>query len=348
MPKNHVQVVNDYLKEDVFSFDSTQIRRMQNELLVASFKFHHANCLPYQKYCRGKSVDPSQITSMEDVYKIPLLDSRNALRKRQFFSVPKNQIILNFSSTGSSGKPLVWIGVDQVTLDWIVKGTLLFLKEYLPLQPGAALLLLPKLPQLKFASIIQKVFDIMKIKIFYGLKAHFRRKSPIPEILPDFDTIKKFAQFDSGSKNLVGFPFALLNVRDWMKEQGFSFTLGANDYIITGGGWKPRDPSNKYRKLPREELEQEMTKIFNLPRENIRDFYGATEIMFGFPECVHSINGKMEKTLHVTPWSYIYAVDPETFEIVPPGKPGIAVVVDFIARAYPGFILTDDVIIVEK
>lgn len=348
MPKTHVQTVNEYLKEGVLSYNSEQIRKMQDELFVSTFKYHFANCVPYRKYCQGKGVEPSMISSLDDLKILPLLDSHETLRKRQFFSVPKNQIIQTFSSTGSSGKPLIWIGIDQITLDWMIKANVMYMWQFLPLHPGKTLLLLPEVPQLKFVVLVKQIMAQLKNKVYFGLKLKFRPKQERPDIQPDFDTMREFAKSDGLTKNIVGFPYALLNLRDWMKEHDFHFVLGSKGYVITGGGWKPRDPMNKHGILTREELEHKISDILEVPRENILDFYGSTELVLGNPECVHHINGKMKKTMHVSPWCYIYAVNPENLEPVPPGKPGIGVVIDFLAHSYPGFILTDDIIIVRN
>ncbi|MHA1143985.1 MAG: LuxE/PaaK family acyltransferase [Candidatus Helarchaeota archaeon] len=348
MPKSHVQLVNEYLNQDVYHFTPEKIRKMQDELITATFKFHYANCMDYRKYCQGKGIDPSQVTSIEDVYKIPLLDSRETLRKRQFFSVPKEQIKYNFSSTGSSGKPLIWIGMDQITLDWLIKANIAYLFNFLPLENGKTLLMLPDVPQLKFATVIKNIFPFLKQKLYFGLKLKFKPKAKQPDILPDFEIMREFAKDDGLAKSIVGFPYALLLLRDWMKEHDFHFTLGKNGYVITGGGWKPRDPQNKYGKRTRDELEEEISRLLDVPRENIRDFFGATESIMGIPECVHYEDGKMVKTLHVSPFCYVYAVSIEDLKPLPPGKPGIGVIIDFLARSYPGFILTDDIIVVKQ
>lgn len=347
MGKTYVQLVNDYMKEDIYRFNSDRLQQMRNELLVSVFKFHFDNCEPYRKYCEAKGVDPSQIASIDDVYKIPLLDGRSTLRKRQFFSVPNNEIISNFSSTGSSGKPIIWIGVDQISLDWMIKATHQYISEFMPIKPGISLLMVPGLPQLKFPYLVNKVLSMMNQKIYFGLKARFRRKSPKPEITPDLNAIREFAESDANGKNLIGFPFAFLSIRDMMKQQNISYNPGAEGCLITGGGWKPRDPSNIYGKLPRVELEQELSKIFSIPKENIRDVYGATELVLACPECVHNVNGKTEKVLHIPPWSYAYTVDPDTFEQLSRGKPGVGVFIDFLSRSYPSFILTDDIIAIK-
>ncbi|MHC1590889.1 MAG: LuxE/PaaK family acyltransferase [Candidatus Helarchaeales archaeon] len=348
MPKSHAQLVNEYLEKDVYHFNADEIRQMQDELIRSTFKFHYANCLEYRKYCQGKGIDPSKITSMDDVHLIPLLDSRETLRKRQFFSVPREQIKYNFSSTGSSGKPLVWIGIDEITLEWSSRANISYMGNFIPFKKGKTLLMLPDIPQLKFAVFIKHMLPPFNQKLFFGLGFKFKPKAERPDIFPDLEVLKSFARDDGLAKSIVGFPHSLLNLKNWMEENDIHFTLGKDGNIITGGGWKPRDPQNPYGKKTREELEQIISDIFKVPRENIRDFYGATELMLGFPECVHHQGGKIKKVLHVNPFCHVFTVDPENLEPLPAGKAGIGVVIDFLAHSYPGFILTDDILMVEK
>ncbi len=172
MTQNYVQLIDQAFKDNSMLYLSLEdLRARQNILLESFFNHHYTNCEKYRKYCDGRNVNPSMVKTLDDISKIPLLDSFKTLRKTQFRSVKRKQIVAQFSSTGSSGKPLLWVSLDQLTMDWMVQGMLYLLQTHIKKKSGATLMMLPDVPQLKFAETSKKVLPHLKNDFYFGLRA---------------------------------------------------------------------------------------------------------------------------------------------------------------------------------
>jgi long-chain-fatty-acid---luciferin-component ligase len=337
MTQTYAQLINSSLKDQsTFFSPKEELRLQQNDLLKMFFQYHFQNCAEYRKFCEGRNVTPEMINGLEDLSKIPLLDSFKTLRKRQFLSVPKTSIVAQFCSTGSSGKPLVWVSLDQITLDWMIQASVLFNKTMIDVKPGATLLILPYIPQLKFAVVSKSILPNLHQNIYFGLKALFG-KDPRPKIELDPKAIDQFINDPAPVKNLIGFPFTITQLKDYLDSKKMELSLGKEGMIITGGGWKPRQKESKYTNFSREQLELEIARSFNTPVENIRDAYGCTEILLGFIQCKYH-------RYHVPFWCYETAVDPDDLTILKDGNKGLGACYDFACHSWPAFVLTEDFI----
>lgn len=335
MTQTYLELINDTLKDQsLFHSSNEELRTLQSNLLKMFFEYHYTNCEDYRRFCEGRNVKPEIINRLQDISKIPLLDSFKTLRKRQFLSVPKENIVAQFCSTGSSGKPLLWISLDQITLDWMIKASVLFNKTMIEIKEGATLLILPYFPQLKFAVVSKAILPKLHQTIYFGLQAIFG-KDPFPKIELDPRAIEKFIDDPTPIKNLIGFPFTITQLKDHLEKEKMELSLGEGGMIITGGGWKPRQKESKYANFSRNELELEISRSFDIPVRNIRDAYGCTEILLGYIECKHH-------RYHVPPWAYHTAVDPDDLTVLKDGVKGLGACYDFACHSWPAFVLTED------
>jgi long-chain-fatty-acid---luciferin-component ligase len=337
MIANYLDLMNQTMQDQsLFYIEEKELREQQNLMLENCFQYHYDNCEDYRKFCEGRGVNPSNIKTLEDIAKIPLLDSFKTLRKRQFLSIPKNEVVSQFCSTGSSGKPLLWISLDQVTMDWMIRASALFNKTMIEFKPGATLLMLPYIPQLKFAVVSKAILKHLDQKSYFGLRAVFG-KDPLPRIEPDTKAIEAFIEDPAPVKNLIGFPFTITQLKEYLEAHNLPLALGKDGMIVTGGGWKPRQKNSPYASMTRDQIEGIISQSLSVPVENIRDAYGCTEILLGYIECKNH-------RYHVPPWCYHAAVDPEGLTILENGKKGLGACFDFAVHSYPGFILTEDFI----
>jgi long-chain-fatty-acid---luciferin-component ligase len=331
-----------YRAEDIYSISSDELRKRQGNLMKASFKHHYDNCEDYRKYCDAKQVNPDMINSIEDAPRIPLLDSWKTLRDRQFLSVPEDQIIAKYSSTGTTGRPVLWVPRDKRSFDWQVMTTSRIAKEVSDLKAGDSLVMVPDMPNLPFSQILKEFLPKDGHNVTIGLT--FEMKDGRPDIKPDVEAITKFFNSPSENKNVFGYPFTIAQLKEFIDKAGINPKLGDDGIIMTAGGWKAKAPTMAYASYTRPEMEQLLSDTFGVPKTNIRDVYGATELVSSCWECKFEKDGEIVKHKHVPPWMYLLVLDQDTLEPVEAGQPGRAAFLDFAVYSHPGFILTDDML----
>lgn len=322
----------------ILRVSTDELRERQSDMLRACFRYHYENCVDYQKYCNARGISPELISSLADAPKVPLLDSFETLRKREFLSVPKESIVARFSSSGTSGNPLLWCSRDLTSLDWQGIGAIRMASDLADVKAGETLLMVPDMPHVAFSQILKVHLPKVGHKISMGLK-HAVVDGKL-RFFPDIEAIKKFFESSAETKNIVGYPFTIAG----MKNFAFISGLGSDGIVMTAGGWKAKDATVIYASLQRHELEKLFSNTFDIPLGNVRDIYGSTELTFGCWECFRMENGEVVKKKHVAPWMYALVLDPTTLEPVECGEVGRAVFLDFGNHSSPGFILTDDLV----
>jgi long-chain-fatty-acid---luciferin-component ligase len=322
----------------IFRVSNDELRERQSDMLQACFQYHYENCIDYQKYCNARGISPELIRSLADAPKVPLLDSLETLRKREFLSIPKESIVAKFSSSGTSGSPLLWCSRDQTSLDWQGIGAIRMASELSDAKAGDTLLMIPDIPQSAFSQTLKIYLPKAGHKVLIGIKNAVAEGKP--SFAPDIGKIREFFESSAKNKNVVGYPFTVANLRNF----AFVRSLGSEGIVMTAGGWKPKDTTTNYASLQRPELEKLFSRTFGISPENVRDIYGSTELTFGCWECLHIENGETVKEKHVAPWMYALVLDPDTLEPVKCGEVGRAAFLDFGNHSSPGFVLTDDLI----
>ncbi|WP_274651097.1 hypothetical protein [Paenibacillus humicola] len=107
---------------------------------------------------------------------------------------------------------------------------------------------------------------------------------------------------------------------------------------MTLGGWR----SFTGREIVPESFRELVTRVFGISEDQIRDMYGLVETNFMAIECDRHAK-------HVPPWVHFSVRDLDNpSREVAPGEPGLLVVNDPLSLAYPGFIVTDDLVYLSK
>jgi len=132
---------------------------------------------------------------------------------------------------------------------------------------------------------------------------------------------------------LVGPPFLVLELCQWMRERHIRLERSDRITVITAGGWKRHTGAM----LPRPAFERVVGEALALgAREQIRDAFNQVELNTVFMECA------AQQKL-VPPWVFAAARDARALAVLPPGQPGLMSYVDASAKSYPSFLVTDDV-----
>ncbi len=84
-----------------------EIHRLQTEKLRALVKHSYDGCAAYRKLMDSAGVKPSDIRSVDDIQKLPIVEKKHILDNAPwgFVSKPKDKIARFIESSGSTGKP---------------------------------------------------------------------------------------------------------------------------------------------------------------------------------------------------------------------------------------------------
>jgi phenylacetate-coenzyme A ligase PaaK-like adenylate-forming protein len=127
------------------------------------------------------------------------------------------------------------------------------------------------------------------------------------------ETIERFER-DGRPVRLLGFPAFMHTLLGEAVERraGAGFRLGAQSWVMTGGGWKALAD----RAVSKPRFVADMSAWLGIPPENIRDMFGMVEHGIPYVDC-------RRQRLHVPIYARVIIRDPETLDVLPHGRAGL-------------------------
>lgn len=132
---------------------------------------------------------------------------------------------------------------------------------------------------------------------------------------------------------LLGFPdHAWSSLERIVAERGRPYRFGPRSFVITEGGWQNFD----HKDIDSATFREKVGRWLGIPNRNVRDLYRVVE--HGVPYC------ECEKhRMHVPIYSKVFARDPVTLEVLPPGQAGLLQFVTPYLNSFPAIsLLTTD------
>ena len=321
------------LKEDFFSFDSKKIKELKLKFFRESFKHHYDNCPEYKRYCDMNKIKPEDIKTYADLEKIQPVPS-DAFRDsdKLILSIPEEKIKSVFTTSSTTSPNPVRYAFSERDLYKMpdLNGALWCLGHEMDKKdPGSAFFLAPS-PKESDTGLVKggylsfKNIGIKDENIYFGVQDG---KIDAEDLVKKMENAKKPVY-------IYGPPFAYLPFIELWKNKGGKdslINLSEDARVITTGGWK-----GVKHDVTKEELIEQIAKIFGIEHSQVRDGYGTTDIMTMFPEC------KYHKK-HVPFWNHVSIRDPEdTSKELEPGKEGLVVLMASWIEAYPAYCMTGD------
>jgi long-chain-fatty-acid---luciferin-component ligase len=320
-------VIDDFLAiENPWALDENEMKDFQFRSIREAFENHYANNKLYRGFCDRKGFTPENLKSYEDLIKIPVLSTRIFKEGFKLLSVDEGDVVQTHTSSGSSGSQSR-VPRDRITLDRFTismhKSILYTAGSY-----GYLAMLGPspdELGDLSLANYAQVGCDMAEDYEFF-LKDY------------DFDPeyiIEKCNATPHRPVRIGGGPMLILDLADWIMETGDKITSLTPDSMITsGGGFKDMMGVA----MDRDEYDEKVSEAFGVPKRNIRDAYGMSELNAIMLEC-------SEQVKHVPPWIHMSIRNPANLdEEVAPGEEGLPAFLDPLANSYPGFVIADDIV----
>ncbi len=317
--------LEDLLAIPPYSLEKKEKAECLTCLLKRLTEGHRERCPEYRKITEALGYNENEVKTLEDIPFIPV----RLFKEYDLYSLPKEQISLTMTSSGTTGQQVSRIALDAETSRNQKKVLSHIITSYIGKHRLPLLILDSKktlrdrrLFGARGAGILG--FSILGRNVEYALDENMNL---------DFDAVNMFLEKHEGEQKLLfGYTFMIWqHVYLPLKEKGQKLDFGAESTLFHIGGWKKlRDiavTDAVYKDALRESCN--IHRIYN--------YYGMAEQLGSvYVECEYG-------HMHASDFSDIIIRNPLDFSAQPIGKKGLIELVSTIPRSYPGHaILTED------
>jgi len=318
-------------------------RRLFLAALREAAAHHIRACPPFRGICRAQRFKPSLLRSEGDVARLPFIFV-SAFKERELSSAPKKDIVLELTSSGTTGQKSRML-LDKTSLlrvrriAWQVFNAIGLAQT----QEAADYLCFTYDPR-----VAGNVGTAWTDKLLTGLtmteEVFFAFKwDPVARAFR-FDqegALKALERFEGTGRQarIVGFPaFALQLCREFRKRHGRSVRLRPDSKVITGGGWKDQQDRAMDKGLMRKTLADSL----GIPAANVRDLFGMVEHGVPYVDCALG-------NFHIPNYARVLVRDPASLDVLPVGRSGLLQFITPYLRSIPSIsVLSSDFGSVEK
>ncbi|MUJ24099.1 long-chain fatty acid--CoA ligase [Aliivibrio fischeri] len=313
-------------KPQEWSFEEQ--KEIRDKLVREAFYFHYNRNEEYRNYCINQHVSDN----LHTIDEIPVFPT-SVFKYKKLHTVTAEDIENWYTSSGTRGVKS-HIARDRLSIERLL-GSVNFGMKYVGDWFEHQMELINLGPDRFNTNNIWFKYVMSLVELLYPTEF------TVDNDKIDFEkTVKHLFRIKNSKKDicLIGPPFFVYLLCQYMKENNIEFKGGDRVHIITGGGWK----SNQNDSLDRADFNQLLMNTFQLDKINqIRDTFNQVELNTCFFE------DEFQRK-HVPPWVYARALDPETLKPVADGEIGLLSYMDASSTAYPAFIVTDDIGIVKE
>ena len=301
-----------------------------NELALDLFALQYESNPPYQRFCSGHGVTPSEIRDWADIPALPVA----AFKELEMTSLSAEERGKVFLSSGTTGqKPsrhwhndeslrayeasiLGWFGTcwanqtTSATQSSPGPLPLLFLTPPPVLAPHSSLVHMFECIRGAFGAVESGYAGVVDPTLGWVLDG-----KKVEETLARAVVLHQ-------PVGILGTAFNFVHLLDYLMERGISYALPVGSRVFETGGYKGRS-----RSLSKTELYSSITRSLAIPPSHIISEYGMSELSsqaydrrIGGPE--------LERRFQFPPWACAQIVSPETGREVEEGGAGLIRVCD--------------------
>lgn len=316
-----------------YEMTTNEQQNSKAKLIIENFKYHFENNPFYRKACIEKEVFPTDLKGFDDLIKIPLIPVKRFkdVNSHQLLTKGLEEIEYEMRSTGTSGIPSV-SRRDSKTVDNAALSLYAMYREFFKLSSGGIVYLMPStedIPEMGMIKVLGMLAGLTDAS-WYAMRDKRFLKEEALEILQNWE--------GKHTRHIVGPPFLVHKFIEFLQKKDIKLKLDKSSLIINLGGWKRFTG----KQIPRKEYNELCKEYFGIPAHNIRDTFGLVECNSLAVECKH--NKK-----HVSPWVHYSVRDlNDLSKEVKDGERGVLAILDPISLSYPTFILTEDLVYLDK
>lgn len=332
----HVQAL--WAHPTPFDFEGTD--DLFVEAVRESTCYHYQRNAFFQKWLDNNHFQPDSIRTQADLARIPLIHA-NFYKTHVEKSIPDNDIILNLTSSGTTGQK------SQMFFDpWSIfasdksadkqfesygfitdEPTNFLLYSYEP-APGV------NMGTLRTRQMMRRYAK--ENKLAYALK--YTGNGHEFDLFGSIQTLLTYEK-EGLPVRLLGFPAFLYFTLERMREMGYPpLKLNPKSLVMMGGGWK----GFVGQQLTPAEFRTYINQRLGLPTTCCHESYGAVEHGVAYIDCPNH-------HFHIPIYSRAFIRDTRTLEVLPYGKPGFFNVISPMNTAVPVVsLLLGDMVIMHK
>lgn len=314
---------------DLYRLPQSTLDALKADLVIDSFRFHYERNAYYQAACDEKGVNPKDIRSYDDLIRIPLIPIAKfkSTSSHELLSKPLTSVEHEMRSTGTSGIPSISRRCRQ-TVDLGVASVYAMYREFLGISKGAGLYICPsteEVPEMGMIKALNMLAGLLDTHRFMVNQERF-----VPE-----DALQQLQNWDRKfTRHIIGPPFLIHRLLQFLKQTGQTLKLDKDSKVITLGGWKRFTG----QMISRREFNALCQECLGVPAQNIRDIYALVESNVMAIDDEHQVK-------HVSPYVHFSVRNMEDLnQEVADGEHGVLAILDPLARATPGMILTEDIV----
>ena len=295
--------------------------------------YHMAHCPAYRSLAQALSFSPDQLSTMDDLARVPLLPTL-FYKRHALFSMPPRRMAMRVTSSGTSGK------FSQIGFDW----GCVFAEIPMVLRLGWIHRLISPVPAhcvvLGYRPNRHNRTGVTRTMIgltFFSppLSRTYALHYQDGEYVPDLDRVVRALDRLGRSRfptRIVGFPSYLWFGLKRMEELGLSVRLPRGSRIHLVGGWK----QHYAQQVDKPVLYDLVWRVLGIPEEHIHESFGAVEHPIFFNTCPRH-------HFHIPIYSRVLIRDVNTLEPLPMGEVGLVNLISPLIQATPTTsVMTDD------
>ena len=296
-------------------------------------KVHYRGCTEFRNIWKKDGFSPDSLRRPSDLLKMPFIFVA-AFKERRLETLPREKIVLELTSSGTSGQKSRML-LDRQSLlrvrrlAWqVFKGL-----ELADLSVAADSLCLtydPGVAKNLGTAFTDKLLTGMtrRAEVFYALRWDTAKKDFFFDMSSSIAALERFEKSGRQAR-IIGFPaHALMLCEEFKKRHGRAARLQPDSWVITGGGWK----DNQDRAVDKKLMRARIAAGLGLETGRVRDLFGMVEHGVPYVDCPLG-------NFHVPVYGKILVRHPATLEILPYGKTGLLQFITPYLSSYPSISL---------
>lgn len=315
---------------ELYRLPQARLDEIKTSLIVEAFRFHYRNNAYYRQACESKGIDEQSIATYEDLIRIPLVPIAKfkSASSHELLSKPLARIEHEMRSTGTSGIPSISRRCHE-TVDVAVVAIYAMYREFLGISKGAGLYICPsteEIPEMGMIKALNMLAGLLDTHEFMVKEERF-----VPE-----QAIARLKGWENQfTRHIIGPPFLIHRLLQFLKQTGQRLQLDRSSRVITLGGWKRFTG----QMISRREFNLMCQEYLGIDPGSVRDIYALVESNVMAIDDEHQVK-------HVSPYVHFTVRDMNDLSReVAPGEKGVLGILDPLALATPGMILTEDIVI---